>query len=95
MIAVLLILCNMFIVDNLNSVFRISAWWLPGFTVFYIKLLRHRRLDNACVWPSAALLVPAGRRLSDVGRLVGPVLSSWIPVVGPIVRHERYIQFTG
>ena len=30
MIAVLLILCNMFIVDNLNSVFAISAWWCRG-----------------------------------------------------------------
>ncbi len=90
-IAVLLIFFQLLIVPEFASMYKDFGMRLPALTGFYLNysgLVGWIFLGlavTAIVVPAVALL-PLGSWLGH--------LSSWIPIIGPIVRQERYIQFT-
>jgi type II secretory pathway component PulF len=90
-VAVLLSFFPFYIVDEFRKLFADFGTRLPGLTEVYLKYA------GVVAWTFlglavTAIVVPAVALL-PLGGWLGR-LSSWIPIVGPIVRQERYVQFS-
>jgi type II secretory pathway component PulF len=90
-IALMLILFGTFVTAEFGKIFRDFGTPLPAITELYIK---YSAVAGWTVFAlaAAAVLVPLAAAFLRLGSWLGRVLS-FIPVLGPIVRHERYVQF--
>lgn len=91
-VAVLLSLFPLYVVDEYRKLFAGFGMRLPELTRVYLSysgVVAWTFLGLAVI----ALVVPAVALL-PLGGWLGRLLAR-LPVVGPIVRQERYIQFTG
>ncbi len=91
-LAVLLILFRVGVTDAWEKLFHDFGTKLPPVTEFYLQY------SGTIGWTilaiaTFALVVPLAAALLCLGSWLGR-LSAWIPIIGPIVCHERYIQFT-
>jgi type II secretory pathway component PulF len=90
--AMLLIFFRMYVTDGFAQIFRDFGTKLPNLTIWYLHFSGTvgwtvlAAAIFALVVPMAAALLPSGGWLGRV--------SCQIPIIGPVVRHERYVQFT-
>jgi type II secretory pathway component PulF len=92
LIAVLLIFLRIFVTDEYTPIFRGFGIRLPVFTDFYLHW------SGVIGWTIlalavAAFVIPLAATLLQIRNWPGVFLSR-IPVLGPVVRNEHYVQFT-
>ncbi len=87
-----MVFCHLFITDQFSQVFRDFNTKLPGITDLYI------RFSGVVAWTMlgltiVAVIVPLAAMFLPLGAWLGRA-TSWIPVLGTIVRDDRHAQFS-
>ncbi len=90
-IALLLILWRTFVAEGFVQIFNDFGMKLPTITDIYF------RFSDGIGWTIlivaiAVILIPLAAAFLRAGSWLGRLLC-WIPILGPVVRSERYVQF--
>ena len=88
----LMVFCHLLLVKEFAQIFHDFNTKLPDITLFFISF------SGVAAWTMlavtiVAVLVPLATVLLPLGAWLGRA-TAWIPIVGPIVRHDRHAQFS-